>query len=449
MSLFFRTYLAFIGAILLVGAVFVAVSEAFQVQPLPERWHDALIVLRLGEGEMIQSQQTAALERMAQTMNLDIEVLPESTNRPLAQQALHLPGTIVEDRLHLTAALAARDAYGRHWVVLVTIPGGLIINLSPFVVRTLAATLATLLIFALLARSVTGPTVALRKAAARVAAGDFAIQGTIVSAKRRDELGELVHDFETMASQLAKAREAQVQLLGDISHELRSPLARLSVALELARAKAGPEAASAMARIERESGRMNALIGELMTLSRLEAGMEQTSDETVDLSTLVTVVGEDADFEAQARGCRVALTVEAGLVVRGSSELLRRAVENVVRNALRYTQEGTAVELSLRTVGKERQVTVRDHGPGVPEVALAQLFLPFWRVGTDRDRASGGIGLGLAIADRALRLHGGSITAENAFGGGLLMTLRLPVEREADGSKRGLVVEAATAYVDR
>lgn len=433
MSLFLRTYLAFLGALLLVGGVFFAVSEAFQVQPLPERWHDALMVLRLGEAELIQSQHTGALVRMGQAMNLDVEVLPETTDDPLARQALQLPGTIIEDRLHLTAALASRDSYGRHWVVIITIPGGLVINLSPFVVRTLAAALATLLIFALLARSVTGPTVALRRAAARVASGDFAVQGTIVSETRRDELGELVRDFELMASQLAQARDAQLQLLADISHELRSPLARLSVALELARAKAGPEAASAMARIERESDRMNALIGELMTLSRLEAGMEHPGEETFSLSTLVTAVGEDADFEAQARGGRVVVQVELDLQTTGSSELLRRAVENVVRNALRYTAEGTAVELTLGTVGKERRITVRDHGPGVPEAALAQLFLPFWRVGTDRDRASGGIGLGLAIADRAVRLHGGSITAENVPSGGLLMTLRLPLEREGSG----------------
>lgn len=433
MSLFLRTYLAFLGALLLVGAVFFAVSEAFQVQPLPERWHDALMVLRLGEAEMIQTQNTGALVRMAQDMNLDVEVLPETTNDPRAQKAFQQPGTIIEDRLHLTAALASRDTYGRHWAAIITIPGGLVINLSPFVVRTLAAALATLLIFALLARSVTGPTVALRRAAARVASGDFAVQGTIVSETRRDELGELVRDFELMASQLAQARDAQLQLLADISHELRSPLARLSVALELARAKAGPESAGAMARIERESDRMNALIGELMTLSRLEAGMEHPGEETFSLSTLVMAVGEDADFEAQARGGRVVVQVEADLQATGSSELLRRAVENVVRNALRYTVEGSAVELTLGTVEKERRITVRDHGPGVPEAALAQLFLPFWRVGTDRDRASGGIGLGLAIADRAVRLHGGSITAENVPSGGLLMTLRLPLEREGSG----------------
>jgi len=183
-------------------------------------------------------------------------------------------------------------------------------------------------------------------------------------------------------------------------------------------------------RIEREAERLNELIGQLLTLARLESGAEATEKELVNLASLVDEIAADADFEARSRHRAVRLVTSEEYTTTGNAELLRRAIENVVRNAVRYTAEGTAVEIALggqRTGGDPQAViSIRDHGAGVPEAALADLFRPFYRVADARDRQTGGIGLGLAITERAVRLHGGTVTAANAPDGGLIIEIHLP-----------------------
>jgi two-component system sensor histidine kinase CpxA len=217
-----------------------------------------------------------------------------------------------------------------------------------------------------------------------------------------------------MAARIQSLVEAQRRLLADVSHELRSPLTRLNLAVELARK--APEAS--LDRIAREAARLNELVGEVLDLSRAEANPAR---ERVELRTLVEQLVEDARVEAEPRGVRLELRAEE-CVVTGDPELLRRAVENVLRNAIRYAPEGSAVEVAVTAQGGVR---IRDYGPGAPEAELGRLFEPFYRVERDRDRASGGAGLGLAIARRAVALHGGTIAAENA-GPGLAVTLRIP-----------------------
>src|SRR5690606_29855913 len=232
-------------------------------------------------------------------------------------------------------------------------------------------------------------------------------------------------DFDRMASRVEELVRAQQRLLSDVSHELNSPLARLRVALELARQRAGDAAAGPLDRIEREAERLSVLIGEILTVSRLEHG-DRTPAATVELDALVAEVARDADFEAKGKGrAVVASTIPASL--RGDEEILRRAIENVVRNAIRFTPEGTEVSIAMGREGDLVLVRVRDRGPGVPDEALEDIFVPLYRVERDRDRKTGGTGLGLAIADRAVKLHGGTIRAENAPDGGLLVTMRLPV----------------------
>jgi two-component system sensor histidine kinase CpxA len=293
----------------------------------------------------------------------------------------------------------------------------------------IAAVIATagLVCFAL-ARYLTAPIAELRRATARLAVGDLAARVGPSIGRRRDELSELGEDFDFMAARIESLVTTERTLLRDISHELRSPLARLGVALELARRSAGPDAAPALDRIERESERLNEMIGRLLTVTRLEMDADEVGVEPVDLAALVRSVVADADFEARASDREVRSGRVDACTVAGNESLLRSAVENVVRNAVRYTPEGTAVEVELRREGREAVVAVRDRGEGVPESALADIFRPFYRVADARDRQTGGVGLGLAIAERAARFHGGGVRAENAPGGGLLVEIRIAAE---------------------
>jgi two-component system sensor histidine kinase CpxA len=283
----------------------------------------------------------------------------------------------------------------------------------------------------LLARYLTSPIVRLRAATQRLAGGDLTARAGAVGSRRRDEIAELVRDFDGMASRIENLVNAQSRLLNDISHELRSPLARLNVALGLARQRTGPEAASTLDRIEMEAERLNELIGRLLALARLEGGDQSMQRAPVDLEQLVREICKDADFEAQGRNCRVASNIAADCVVMGNADLLHSAVENVVRNAMRYTREGTEVEIVLArwegANGPEARILVSDHGPGVPAESLDKLFRPFYRLDDARGRQTGGVGLGLAITERAVRLHGGSIKASNRPDGGLDVEIRVPL----------------------
>ena len=248
--------------------------------------------------------------------------------------------------------------------------------------------------------------------------------------KRRDEVADLGRDFDAMASRIGVLLTSQRRLLGDVSHELRSPLTRLSMALALARRHAcdgnQSEVEAAFDRIGREKERLNDLISQLLDLVRLESGEYSQAREILQLETLIEEIAEDADFEARQRGRGVLLARIAPCRVDGSPELLRRAIENVVRNAVAYAPEKTQVEITLDVEAEFAVLRVRDWGEGVPDSSLEKLFEPFYRVAQARDRQSGGVGLGLAITARAVISHGGSIRATNAFDGGLQIEIRLP-----------------------
>ena len=280
-----------------------------------------------------------------------------------------------------------------------------------------------------LARYLTAPVKKLRIATQELARGNLSARVGLAG-NRRDELVSLGSDFDLMAEKIESLVQAQRRLLGDISHELRSPLARLNVALELARQRSGNEAVSALARIQREAETLNEMIGQLLTLTRLQTGAEEIQKAEFDLCGLVREIADDAEFEAKSGNRSVSLESDASCTFVGNELLVRRAIENVVRNAVHYTREGTEVEIEVNEViqdanGKAIKITVRDHGPGVPEPALGKIFRPFYRVDEARDREAGGVGLGLAIAERAVKLHNGSINARNAAHGGLAITITL------------------------
>ena len=271
-----------------------------------------------------------------------------------------------------------------------------------------------------LAWHLTRPVRRLQKAVERFGRGDLSARA---GSTRRDELGQLARAFDRMAGRIETLLTAERRLLLDISHELRSPLARLGVAVELARS--GDNLESALNRIQKESDRLNALVVQLLQVTRAEGDPASLRSEPVRLDKLVQQLVDDSSIEASAHGCELKYDRCEPATVTGDPELLRRAVENAIRNAIRYAPRETAVEVSLAQRNGKVVVNVRDRGPGVPEEALPRIFDPFYRVETDRARSSGGIGLGLSIARRAIELTNGSIHAHNVHPG-LEVEIELP-----------------------
>lgn len=280
----------------------------------------------------------------------------------------------------------------------------------------------------LLTRHITTPILRLRKASQNLAAGQLSARAAPSMERRRDELGLLVKDFNQMADRIEELVGGQRQLIFDMSHELRSPLARLSVALDLAHK--AESADSAFAHMERDLECLNEMIERLLTIARLDAVSRPIEFCRVNLRELVTAIVADAGFESTRRGVQIGVTCEGEHGVQGNPELLHSAIENVIRNAIRYTEENSKVEVridSYEIAGEALiRVAVRDAGPGLPEAELENIFKPFYRVTESRDRQSGGAGLGLAIADRVVRLHNGTIRAENVQPHGLEVQIELP-----------------------
>jgi two-component system, OmpR family, sensor histidine kinase CpxA len=287
----------------------------------------------------------------------------------------------------------------------------------------------------LLTLYLTGPILRLREAAQQLAQGKLSVRAAIRIERRGDELGALGRDFNTMAARIEELVSRQRQLIFDISHELRSPLARLNVALDLAReGKAGNLPFNHM---ESDLARLNEMIGRLLTLARLDTAAIPVEMTSVNLADLVRQIVDDAGFEAQSRNVAINMAAPEECYARGNAELLQSAIENIVRNAIRYTDAAAAsVDVSLEFGDKSNVLlTIRDHGKGVPEDDLGRVFQPFFRVAEARDRESGGAGLGLAIADRVIRIHRGTIRAENAQPSGLKVVIEIPA-KGSSGSMR-------------
>ncbi len=280
----------------------------------------------------------------------------------------------------------------------------------------------------------TRPIVRLRKAARQLAMGKLNARVEWPAAQARifagDEISALMVDFNHMAERLESLVGAQKLLLRDVSHELRSPLARLSVALELAREDSDSETKAHLDRIERETERLNLLIGQLLSLSSMEALEKVDNFKPLSLNRLIERMIPDAEYEAQQRQCSLVFRAEDECTIAGNEELLYRAIENVVRNAIRFTESGSEVEITLKAAAKrgvqQAEIEVSDHGPGIPENQLSAIFRPFYRVDYARSPDTGGFGVGLAIAERAVRLHYGELCAFNREGGGATMRITLP-----------------------
>jgi two-component system sensor histidine kinase CpxA len=452
-TLFLKIFVAFWLTMALTIAVFYLMFRISSAESLPERatrgafgetltlYSESMVRVYEREGQQAVEQfaRRAFKESGTETFLFDEEGRPITTENAdsvakVVQNALdnpqqNPPRTFPLFQLGLTRATWARPVVspsGRHYIFVVRFrqPSGPPGFLTP--VRIAVSILIAGLVCYLLGLYLTLPLKKLQSTVKAFAGGNLDVRVGPEMGNRRDELADLGHEFDEMAERIAALISSQKRLLADISHELRSPLARLTVALELARKNTNGKGLSALDRIEQESERVNKLVGQLLALTRLESGAESVPPETVVFEELVQQVIDDAAFEARPLHKGVKTIVLDQCRVRGSAELLRSAVENVVRNAVRYTAEGTAVEVALRWHMETAVLTVRDHGPGVPETELQHIFEPFYRVSEARERSSGGVGLGLSIAERTVKLHGGTIHAENTTDG-LLITIELPL----------------------
>ena len=452
-SLFLKIFLWFWITLLLI-AVAIVVTWSLQPEIVFTRWQalmtEALATHAQNTADTVERQGLPAaasyLQRLNRLGRMQTALLDDAGKVLLgtpSDEAARVGERVIKSgkpAFEMTPRVAYSAQFGtapsgRRYVLVAELP-----RVGPFyafrgttfthILRWALAVLISGLICYLLTWYLTQPILRLRAATRELAAGNLAARAGGAIEERRDELGLLVRDFNQMAERIETLVNSELQLIRDISHELRSPLARLNVALGLARQRAGAEAAPHLDRIEREAERLNELIGRLLTLARLEGATAPPEQAPVSLSELVREVAEDASFEAESRHCSVQVNAAEDCTTVGSPDLLRSAVENVVRNAVRYTAEGTQVQIDLACVGEDGDrwaaIRVRDHGPGLPESELNNVFRPFYRVANARERETGGTGLGLAITERAVRLHGGTIQASNAPGGGLLVEMRLP-----------------------
>jgi two-component system OmpR family sensor kinase len=361
-------------------------------RPLPHHWHK--YVKRLQKAGLLGESQT------------------ESRN--------------IDDPLLLAPLITDRS--GSVYSVMINGPSWPLNALNATDVRIVVFTFAILvsgLVCWSLARYVSKPVERLQSSARSLAAGNLEARVGQEFSSRHDELGVLARDFDMMAVHVRNLIASKEDLLRGMSHELRSPLARLRVALGLAR-RPGENLVRQLDRIELEAERLDTLIGQMLQLSHLRAAEPAQTREAVELATLLGEVVEDARLEASATNKSVEWLPNSSVVVEGDQRLLRSAIENVLRNAVRFTAPGTAVTTRLTQAESCARILIEDRGPGVPDPELERIFEPFYRVAESRDRDSGGTGLGLAITARIVALHGGQVVARNTPGGGLSVQIELP-----------------------
>jgi len=456
-SLFVKIFVSFFATVVLLGLLLELtamrtelrrVNEVFR--PLAERTAPRLADAyeqRGAEGLAIEVRRLPLAAALADERGEPLGPIPETLApaldvlRELSKDSAERPSEFVASRSFAIQPVSASS--GRLYFVVFQLPherwSAILNTLDEHpAIRLSAVGLVAGLVCFVLARHVTKPLLELRAAAGRMAEGQLDARAGARFAKRHDEIGALGRDFDVMADRLEALVSSQRRMLADVSHELRSPLARLAVALGLARqhtaghAEDSASLAADLARIEVETQRLDRLIGQSLTLARLDTGVEAGPRETFDLTNLVQEIAADGDYEARAKDARVAMMSADPCAMTGIADLVRSAIENVVRNGVRYTAPGTAVEVELRRVapadGKPTaRLQIRDHGPGIDNAVLASVFLPFRRGSDGSGPSMTSSGLGLAIADRVIRLHGGTISAVNPADGGLVVEMTLPI----------------------
>ena len=351
--------------------------------------------------------------------------LPEAASRRLGLPREPVPGNFRPSR----AAPQIVAADGEIYTVFTTprrpsIFGALSLPAISFTILAIALVVSALTSW-WLAEHLTAPIRRIQAGARSLATENLDARVSAGLEGRKDELAVLARDFDAMADQLRANRGATTQLLRDISHELRSPLARMRVALGLAR-QPPADFPRQLDRLDREIERLDAMISQVLKLARLHGTDALQARQRFDLGEVIEEVVRDANFEGAVKNCQVDLTGSADVAVTGSRELLHSAIENVLRNAVRYSPGNARVQMDIAAAGGGLEIVIRDHGPGVPASELERIFEPFYRVAESRDRDSGGEGIGLAITSQVIKAHGGTAKAANAAGGGLEVRLNLP-----------------------
>jgi signal transduction histidine kinase len=276
------------------------------------------------------------------------------------------------------------------------------------------------------------PIHSIQTAARSVATGDLKARVAPAVSKRRDELAALAIDFDSMVDRLETLIRAQKDLLSSVSHEIRSPLARINLSLAILKKEWSGNSQDMLYQLESDVDRIDLLMGQLLTLSRFEAGLSSAEREDVSISQILEEVTANGDFEAKATGKSVSLHADGSAYLKDADpHALRSAFENIIRNAIRFSRPNTNIGVSLKIYANSPKsaalVAVRDHGPGVPEESLQAIFQPFVQLASNDPSGESHNGLGLAIASEAIRMHGGAITAVNLPGGGLEVRVKLPV----------------------
>jgi signal transduction histidine kinase len=460
---FFKIFLWFWLGIVVVTSTLVVLnafarSRASEDEHWQQKYGPRVDLWARQEGEILDHEGTAALEKYVGSFESDPGVYnfifdhdgQELFSRQASPQVLQAVSSTsgspeAKAQFFTSERIIAERTVGRggqDYVVVVSFPQPSVFRRRLFqfvaddigragIIRLCAVLLVAALFCLWLARQITNPIGKLRLATREIAKEHLSARVDKNVLDRRDEIAELGRDFDRMAERIDALVASQRRLLADVSHTLRSPLARLNVALGLAWQDANPQTAEHLERIEQEADYLNRLIGQLLTMARVDSGVDLQEKKVFDLGVLVQEVAADGDFEARNRNCIVEFESPREWLIEGAPEMLRSAVENVVRNAVQHTAEGTDVEISMecRRDGETPQavIQVRDHGAGVPEDDLANLFRRFHRVTNGVRQDPEGTGLGLAITECAFRLHGGRVTAANAAGGGLVVSLELPI----------------------
>jgi two-component system, OmpR family, sensor histidine kinase CpxA len=446
-SLFLKIFFWFWATVIATG---VALILTFILEPrsVPSRWHATLIDTARYSGTIAvetaerdgNASASAYLERIEQETHMKACLFDASGNviagtgcGPFQSMTSHVVASRDSDfnmKYGIArVALMLTGRSSRHYVFATELPAGpraaLGMNQAAVILQWGVAFLVSGLICSLLTRYLTAPILQLREMSQRLAAGDLSVRTGLGLAQRQDEIGDLVRDFNAMASRIEELISRQRQLISDVSHELRSPLARLNVALDLGRERKGND--PAFEQMQDDIRLLDEMIGRLLTIAKLDISAPQVPMADFDLAELLSQIARNAEFESRELNGRVRLISSVQCIVWGSAELLHSAIENVVRNAIRYAENETCVDISLECENSSSaRLVVRDYGPGIPESELKNIFQPFYRVAGARDRQSGGTGLGLAIADRVVRIHGGTIRAENATPHGLKVEIVLP-----------------------
>lgn len=427
-SLYFASMVAMVGILSLSFLVFHAISGRMQktnIDPVFDRTDElqlesALVSWKIGGLKMVQDYMLS-LDRIfgGKHFILDARGIDLVTGQSRADLLPAPPLTHSRLKVHGRWIVTLRSEDGRYWFAATGVGSQpQIWTYLPYYFLVFGATGA---LYWMAAAGVVSPIRRTAAAIAQFGQGDLSIR---IQTRRPDEIGQLGRSFNQMAERLERLIVNERRLLADISHELRSPLARMKFAIKLARTS--PDSNAALDRIERDVNRITSLVADLVEITAIENDPSLQISETVPLGSLITEVVHDCALEAEARGCGIKTSESITAQVIGNREMLRRAVENVLRNGIRYSPARTTIQVSVKQESHNVVLSIRDHGPGVPADALSRLFDPFFRVEEERRANGGGSGLGLSIAKRAVHLHHGSIVAENASPG-LRVQITLPM----------------------